>query len=171
MNNPKAELRPRLKQKRLDLSSDQRAKFSQLINKTLETITPWTEVKRLHCFEPLLELGEVDISGFIEYLRSSYLGLELMTSRKLAGSWQVVTLDNQLVEKPYFDVVIVPMLGFDSSLQRLGNGGGYYDKLLATQPQVLKIGVCFEVGKTQHIPKDPHDIAMDVVVSEEQIYR
>ena len=63
------------------------------------------------------------------------------------------------------------MLGFDpKTLHRIGYGGGYYDQFLATQPQAQKIGVCFDHGKTENIPTEPHDIPLDVIVTEENIY-
>lgn len=66
-----------------------------------------------------------------------------------------------------FDLILVPMLGFDDQLQRIGYGGGYYDKFLATQPHASKIGVCFELGRLdQPIPAEPHDIPLERVVTE-----
>ena len=64
------------------------------------------------------------------------------------------------------------MLGFNSkALHRIGYGGGYYDKFLATQPQAQKIGVCFEQGKLAQIPAELHDIPLDVIITENHIYR
>jgi 5,10-methenyltetrahydrofolate synthetase len=63
------------------------------------------------------------------------------------------------------------MLGFDpKTLHRIGYGGGYYDKFLAGQPEAKKVGVCYEAGKTGQIPMESHDIALDMVVTENQVY-
>jgi len=62
------------------------------------------------------------------------------------------------------------MLGFDKTLNRIGYGGGYYDKFLANQPDAQKIGVCFEQGKVEHIPAEPHDIPLDIIITEEKVY-
>jgi 5-formyltetrahydrofolate cyclo-ligase len=69
-----------------------------------------------------------------------------------------------------FDVVIVPMLGFDNDLQRIGYGGGYYDKFLAGQGGAKKIGVCFTLGLISKVPSEPHDIKLDTIVTENKIY-
>jgi 5-formyltetrahydrofolate cyclo-ligase len=72
---------------------------------------------------------------------------------------------------PAFDVIIVPMLGFDTSLQRIGWGGGYYDKFLATQPKAKKIGVCYSIGEVERIPAEPHDIPLDMIMTERHTYK
>lgn len=65
------------------------------------------------------------------------------------------------------DTAIVPMNGFDAQGYRLGYGGGYFDRTLAaTQPRPLTIGVSFEFARLQTITPQPHDIAMDFVVTE-----
>jgi 5,10-methenyltetrahydrofolate synthetase len=66
----------------------------------------------------------------------------------------------------------VPLLGFDTkTLHRIGYGGGYYDRFLATQSQSLKIGICFEQGKLAELPADRHDIPLDTVITETAVYK
>lgn len=164
MNLIKPELRKLLKTKRLALSSDERASKSNLIVSNLKNAIDWSGLKTFHVYEPILELGEVDVSKFDG-------SGDLFTSRKIDNTWQVVSLNGDGPVPDQFDAVIVPMLGFDSSLHRLGYGGGYYDKFLATQPQAKKIGVCFEVGKVENLPAEPHDIALNLIVTEDKVYR
>jgi 5-formyltetrahydrofolate cyclo-ligase len=65
------------------------------------------------------------------------------------------------------DAAIVPMIGFDAQGYRLGYGGGYFDRTLGVaDPRPLAIGVAFELGRLQTISPQPHDIAMDFVVTE-----
>ncbi len=65
------------------------------------------------------------------------------------------------------DAAIVPMNGFDEQGYRLGYGGGYFDRTLsATSPRPLAIGVSFEFARLPTIYPQPHDIAMDFVVTE-----
>jgi 5-formyltetrahydrofolate cyclo-ligase len=70
--------------------------------------------------------------------------------------------------KGVYDVVFVPLLGFNDQGYRLGRGGGWYDRLLATQPWALKVGIGFEDGRID-FRVDPHDIAMDVIITESEI--
>ena len=69
------------------------------------------------------------------------------------------------------DVLLVPLLGFDEAGYRLGYGAGYYDRTIAsfaTQPRL--IGVGFELGRLATIYPQPHDIPMDVVVTERGVF-
>jgi 5-formyltetrahydrofolate cyclo-ligase len=69
------------------------------------------------------------------------------------------------------DAAIVPMNGFDAHGYRLGYGGGYFDRTLAaTVPPPLAIGVSFEFARLATIHPQPHDIAMDFVVTEAGIH-
>lgn len=65
------------------------------------------------------------------------------------------------------DALIVPMPGFDPLGYRLGYGAGYYDRTLAAYAdKPLCIGVAFELGRLCTIHPQPHDIPMDVVITE-----
>lgn len=65
-----------------------------------------------------------------------------------------------------FDVVIVPVLAFDNDNHRLGQGGGWYDRFLATQPQAQTIGLAHAEFKTT-FPHETHDIPLDFIVTEQ----
>lgn len=65
------------------------------------------------------------------------------------------------------DVVIAPIVGFDEENYRLGYGGGYYDRTLAAipaRPRVIGLGYAQAAIETIH--PQPHDIPMDVIVTE-----
>lgn len=68
------------------------------------------------------------------------------------------------------DVVIVPGVVFDKEKFRIGMGQGYYDKFLSGK-KCLKIGVCYDFQLTDKVWRDPHDIAMDIIVSEKGIMK
>lgn len=68
------------------------------------------------------------------------------------------------------DIVLVPLLSFDSEGRRLGYGGGYYDRTLADLRsgggQVLAVGVAFSAQEAQDLPEDEFDARLDWVVTE-----
>ncbi len=165
----KAELRQSLKQSRLEMRDAERTTKSRAINERLKKVVDWSGVKTLHYFEPIKQLMEPDISGLITYLEDNCAELKLFTPRLIGGVWQLVAARGG-TPPTEFDIIIVPMLGFDKNLHRIGYGGGYYDKFLATQPQAKKIGVCFEAGKLDYIPSELHDVALDAVITETQTY-
>lgn len=61
---------------------------------------------------------------------------------------------------------LVPGLGFDLTGTRLGMGKGYYDTFLK-KAKGLKIGICYQFQLINTIPKDPWDIPMDIVITEQ----
>jgi 5-formyltetrahydrofolate cyclo-ligase len=172
MSSDKASLRTELKNARLSLNQEQRELKSVAICKNLETATDWKAIKSLHYFEPIDSLSEVNIRNFIAWVKTDYPEISLYTSRQVNDSWQVVALaDNQPAQAHDLGAVLVPMLGFDNNLQRIGYGGGYYDKLLATQPKARKIGVCFGLGKIDNVPVEPHDVPLDIIATEAAVIK
>lgn len=69
-----------------------------------------------------------------------------------------------------WSLTIVPLLAFDRELYRLGYGGGFYDALLAFAPAIA-VGVAFAVQEVAHVPREPHDIRLDMVVCEDGVRR
>lgn len=173
-NKPtKTRLRQTLQKARLALKPEDRAKKATSIAEKLFEAVDWEANPDVHCFEPIMRLGEVDLVDFVTALQTDEAGIRVYTSRKLGGEWRIVSADTDKEPPviPQFDVIIVPMLGFDpATRQRVGYGGGYYDKFLASQPQARKIGVCYDAGRVAHIPVEPHDIALDMIVTESHIY-
>lgn len=76
-------------------------------------------------------------------------------------------IDNY-VEKEKIDLIIVPGLCFDKEKNRLGYGGGYYDRFLSNN-NAKKIGICFEDQiYSELIPVNKNDIKMDIVITEKE---
>jgi 5-formyltetrahydrofolate cyclo-ligase len=65
--------------------------------------------------------------------------------------------------------VIIPLLAFDRRGNRLGYGAGYYDRFLAQNPGVKKIGVAFSCQETDSVPRDENDVRIDIVVTEDEV--
>jgi len=68
------------------------------------------------------------------------------------------------------DVILMPLLGFDKHGTRLGYGGGYYDRTLgriSKKPRL--IGFAFALQEFDHIPRGPHDVPLDAVVTEKGV--
>ena len=70
--------------------------------------------------------------------------------------------------------LIIPMLAFDSNLNRLGYGGGFYDrfiKKIEKQNNCVKIGLALSCQKINKVPVDKHDKKMDFIITEKRIYK
>ena len=76
------------------------------------------------------------------------------------------------VDPAWPDVVIVPGLAFTVEGDRLGQGGGWYDRFLAdARPDSTAIGVCFFEQVVGALPVEPHDVTMDLVVTDRGVLR
>ena len=86
------------------------------------------------------------------------------------GVWDILIPVARQVVRP--TALLVPLVGFDRRGYRLGYGGGYYDRTLATMhPKPLAIGIGFDIGHLETIHPQPHDIPMDAIVTEAGVVR
>ena len=68
----------------------------------------------------------------------------------------------------YPDVLLIPLLAFDKNLNRLGYGGGYYDRLierLSKKKNILKIGLAFSIQEIDKVPTNMYDQKLDYIVT------
>ena len=74
----------------------------------------------------------------------------------------------------YPDILLVPLVAYDSSLNRLGYGGGYYDRYIEKIEKikkVIKIGLAFSFQKISSIPINQYDRRLDFIITEKEILR
>jgi 5-formyltetrahydrofolate cyclo-ligase len=74
----------------------------------------------------------------------------------------------------YPDILLVPLVAFDKNLNRLGYGGGYYDRLiekLSKKKKIIKIGLAFSIQKIDKVPIDVYDQKLDYVVTNKYIIK
>lgn len=65
------------------------------------------------------------------------------------------------------DIALLPLVAFDAAGYRLGYGGGYFDRTLASLvPRPRAVGVGYEVTRVESLHPEPHDIPLDAVVTE-----
>jgi len=68
------------------------------------------------------------------------------------------------------DLLLGPMLAFDREGFRLGYGGGYYDRTIKALEQAGRrprcIGLAFSGQRVEHVPREPHDVPLDAILTE-----
>ncbi len=71
------------------------------------------------------------------------------------------------------DVIFLPLVAFDNSGQRLGMGGGYYDRTLAAHKKAhyRKIGLAYEFQRVDKLPSESWDQTLDLIITEKKIYQ
>lgn len=67
------------------------------------------------------------------------------------------------------DIILTPLLGFDSHCNRLGQGAGHYDRAFASWPEALRIGIAWSVQQVSDLPRDPWDMPLDAIVTETEL--
>ena len=70
------------------------------------------------------------------------------------------------------DLVLVPLVGYDEKLNRLGYGAGYYDralKKLSAQKKIITVGIGFSFQKCSKIPVNKNDHVLDYVLNEKKM--
>lgn len=83
-----------------------------------------------------------------------------------------------ILHKPqHFDLVVVPLLGFDKRGGRLGMGGGFYDRTFFFRlnrkawHRPLLVGLAFACQEIKRIPRNTWDLRLDYVVTNDTVYR
>ncbi len=180
----KHELRTIGKQKILDLDKEQKLEISRKLSKNLKTFleslnseTDLLANKMLGGFAPLKD----ELDWYLEIQESGMWPcvpclVDEINMEFYKVSWKLLTKDFLSVNwagrfpKALPKVLLVPGLMFDPKGGRLGRGKGCYDKYLSNK-EVLKIGVCSEEQIIKELTLEDHDIRMDVVITDQNIYR
>ncbi|WP_126172665.1 5-formyltetrahydrofolate cyclo-ligase [Altericroceibacterium xinjiangense] len=68
------------------------------------------------------------------------------------------------------DVLFVPLVGFTERGERIGQGGGHYDRWLAAHPGVLAIGLAWDAQKVDFLPVEEHDMPLSTIVTPTRLY-
>lgn len=66
-------------------------------------------------------------------------------------------------------LMLMPGIGFDEEKNRLGQGGGFYDRYLAGYPDLTTIALAYEVQMTDHIPTETTDLKPDFILTEKRL--
>lgn len=84
--------------------------------------------------------------------------------------------ENRRVTIKDIDLVVIPGTGFDTKGNRLGYGGGYYDRLLSYESRQLAevehittVALAFEEQIGEDIPAETHDITVDMIITDERL--
>jgi 5-formyltetrahydrofolate cyclo-ligase len=95
------------------------------------------------------------------------------------GKWKILEPPRERWGEPgkeiapeEIDLVVVPGVGFSRAGGRMGNGQGYYDRLLErVRPDCVLVGLCYECQLFDDLIVGPHDVFMDKVVTECAVYK
>lgn len=63
------------------------------------------------------------------------------------------------------DVLLMPLVGFTATGERLGQGGGFYDRYLAANQDTIAIGMAWDVQEVPELPLEPHDMKLAAIIT------
>lgn len=130
--------------------------------------------------------SEVDTRGVIEALfaREARVAVPVVTPPETMRFAELSSLDELApgahgIPEPRaprtflddVDALLVPGLLFTPRGERLGNGGGYFDRVLRAMPHAFRVGLAFEEQVVRELPVESHDERMDALVTDERVRR
>lgn len=184
----KKELRNQYMQLRAELSQTQQEEKSLQIANQLLKMPIWN-LKTYHIFLPIQRMNEVNTEYILNILygkdkdvvlpkmnkEQQSLNHFLLTEQTILkkNSWGIVEPQGGFeVSALKVDVVFVPLLAYDKKGNRVGYGGGYYDRFLREcRPDVLKIGVSFFPPEEKIEGISEFDIPLDYCVTPLDIFK
>jgi 5-formyltetrahydrofolate cyclo-ligase len=99
-------------------------------------------------------------------------GIEELTAGYMNIPEPAVLTEERMVDINNVDAVIIPGAGFDAEGNRIGYGGGYYDRLLSSLTHhVPVVAPAYEEQIVESVPTEPHDIRADMIVTDRRVIR
>ena len=86
------------------------------------------------------------------------------------GTFRILQPPQHATVMEHPDLIVMPLVAFDEQRNRIGMGGGYYDRYLRAHPESYTIALAYECQKTEQIETDSNDIRPDMIITEEKIY-
>jgi len=183
-------LRTKIKEKRSQLSSESLKFLAQAILNNIQRSISLKDYSTIATYFSVNQ--EADTADLNRYLweQDKKLFLPKIKSKELFFSAydidQTLSLnafnipepvnEEALITAEEFDLMFIPLVAFDTKCNRVGMGGGYYDKTLSfikhiedTKKPKL-VGLAYELQKVEQIEKNDWDIPMDVIITEKETY-
>ena len=108
-----------------------------------------------------------DVIATVKFARDRNLRYQTGAAMQ-RGFWNIPVPAERRVVAP--DALLIPLVGYDAAGYRLGYGGGYYDRTLAAlAPRPFCIGVAYDDSQLETIHPQPHDIPMNLIVTERSV--
>lgn len=185
----KRQLRSRIMEARKAMPAEQRKEYSAAVCQKLSQCDRLAEAKAIMAFHPFDT--ELDIWPFVEAAKVRgqeiwlprtvpsekrlipyrYSGPEMLR-QGVYGIWEPDPALAEEADLTRLDAVVVPGVAFDARGGRMGYGGGYYDRFLAALAvRPYLVGVAFSMQVVEQVPREPHDIMLDGLVTERGFFQ
>jgi 5-formyltetrahydrofolate cyclo-ligase len=186
----KAEIRRHLKQKRQHVSAEEIEVLSRQICRLFFENFTLTGVDYLHIFLPIARFKEINTWPVINFLEKNFAGIRIIfpksnpedlsmesflydTSLVLAeNAWGIIEpVAGNRIAAHLIDIMLLPLLSFDTRGYRVGYGKGFYDRFLTTcRNDIIKIGLSMEEPMPEIKDINEFDIPMDYCITPQRIW-
>lgn len=174
----KEELREHMLQQRTAMELEFHLRYSEQVCETLKRLTLINEHKVIHAFIPIR--NEVNILPFLSWALDNEMKV---VCPKVIGKRQLQHLELQAIDQleqgkfdtfyptgnsiynGEIDLILVPGLAFDSNLNRLGYGGGFYDAFMRLHPESFKLALPYPFQVIDSVPTEDHDMKVDDLIT------
>lgn len=184
-NDEKNVIRKRMKQLRADMTRTERFEKSMQIFEQLITVPEFKRADRIYTYVSMD--NEIDTIMLIDYSLSLEKRVfvprvsgkdmefyEISDISELSPGYMGIYEPDINGKEPDYSrtgFMCMPGLAFDKSYNRIGYGGGFYDRYLSVENKLYKAALAYEAQLLESIPAQDGDVRPDMIVTEESIYR
>lgn len=181
----KAKARRALRSRRNALTASQQTRAAQALVDSVLRLPTWSAAQRIALYASFD--GEIDTAPLAHCARECgkavYLPVTTPNKRLQFILWNEDTsMDanqygilqprkaSSALDADAMDIIFTPLVGWDTAGNRLGMGGGYYDRALAEAPDTLKVGLAHHCQQVSGLEPATWDVAMDYIATDTNLY-
>ncbi len=177
----KPDIKRRILQARDSLDEQLRQQYSQMIIRRLMQTESYRTASFLYCYMHMRSEVMTDELISQALADGKRVAIPRVNGREMEfcriESLQQVQCGYMGIREPVTDqvqqetsLVLVPGTVFDQSGNRIGYGGGFYDRYFSCHPRHQKVGLAFQLQIVPQLKPEAHDIPMDMVITESELY-
>ena len=175
----KTEIRRRMRELKRAVTAEEKLRRSETVMRSVEQLPEFQRARVVLLYWSMAD--EVQTHAFVErwykektlllpcvdgddLVLRQYTGPECMVAGEQFGIGEPT--GEEWKDLGAVELIVVPGVAFDKQNNRMGRGRGFYDRLLKSTPNAVKVGVAYDFQVLDSIPVEPHDVKMDKIVSE-----
>lgn len=173
-------LKSEIREKALALRSREDSKKSLIICKSLIETVEFSQARKIMIYMPIRD--EVDTTQIL--VTAKAMGKKIYAPKVVDSEYMIAKEVTEMgfkkgvfgISEPLgapaegLDLLIVPAVAVDRRKRRVGYGKGYYDRFLKEKTGI-KIALAYECQMFDEIPSEEHDVTLDFIITEKEIYR
>lgn len=168
ISEQKGKIRREYKQRRLALTTNEVRSVSEEIAEHFFQEFDLANIKVIHSYIPIPGKNEVDTAPILGRIKKNFPNIQIVYPDNRSS--QCTSKNNM-----YIDILIVPLICFDKQGNRLGFGGGYYDRLIKSLRKINSnckvVGLAYDASLYNGaLPSDNNDQKLDYIITESRTY-